>query len=40
MGLVYSGPVMGPVVFFGGVFGLAFGAAHVGVRLWLARRHR
>jgi hypothetical protein len=38
MGLVTNGPVAGLVVFFAGVFGLAFAAAHILVRLWLARR--
>ncbi len=38
MRIVYWGQFSGPAVFLFGVFGLAFSAAHVGVRLWLARR--
>jgi hypothetical protein len=38
MRIFYWGQLAGPALFLFGVFGLAFSAAHVGVRLWLARR--
>ena len=28
------------LIFFGGLFGLAYGAAHILTRIWLARRRR
>jgi len=40
MGLVAAGEFLGPVVFFAGVFGLAYGAAHVITRTLIARRRR
>ena len=40
MGLVAAGEFAGPVVFFAGVFGLAYGAAHIIARTLIARRRR
>lgn len=40
MGLVAAGEVLGPVVFFAGVFGVAFGVAHIVARLFIASRRR
>ena len=40
MGLMAAGEFLGPVVFFAGVFGLAYGAAHVITRTLIARRRR
>ena len=40
MGLVAAGKVLGPAVFFAGVFGLAYGAAHIITRTLIARRRR
>ena len=38
MGIAIASPVLGLVFFFGGLFGLAYGAAHILARLWVGRR--
>lgn len=38
MGIAIASPALGLVFFFGGLFGLAYGAAHILTRLWVGRR--
>ncbi|MCH7698079.1 MAG: hypothetical protein IH865_03975 [Chloroflexi bacterium] len=38
MGIAIASPALGLVFFFGGLFGLAYGAAHILARLWVGRR--
>ncbi len=38
MGLAIASPALSLVFFFGGLFGLAYGVAHILTRLWVARR--
>ncbi len=38
MGIAIASPALGLVFFFGGLFGLAYGASHILTRLWVARR--
>ena len=40
MGLAVSDPVISAVVFFAGLFGVAFGVAHIVTRTVIARRRR
>ena len=38
MGIAIASPALGLVFFFGGLFGLAYGVAHILARLWVGRR--
>jgi hypothetical protein len=38
MGIAIASPALGLVFFFGGLFGLAYGVAHILSRLWASRR--
>jgi len=40
MGLAVASPVLSLVVFIGGIFGVAFGLAHIVTRLIVARRRQ
>lgn len=40
MGLAVAVPALGLVFFIGGLTGLAFGTAHILMRLWVDRRRR
>ncbi len=38
MGIAIASPALGLVFFFGGLFGLAYGVAHILARVWATRR--
>lgn len=38
MGLAVYSPILSLIVFVGGLFGIAYGAAHILGRMWAARR--
>ena len=38
MGLAVYSPILSLIVFIGGLFGVAYGVAHILTRMWLTRR--